>query len=96
MADRLCMAGGAWESSPVYLLKISRHNPEVDADKGLGLEWLTERSSMLSRRCRGTTVTSSISHRKATSEGTRPNGRGKAMVSCVVTVVLLLKMLREA
>jgi hypothetical protein len=37
---------------------------------------------MDSSRCRGTTVTSSISHRKATSEGTRPEGRGKAM-ACV-------------
>lgn len=34
---------------------------------------------MLSSLCRGTTVTSSISHRKATSEGTSPEGRGKAI-----------------
>lgn len=42
---------------------------------------------MLSRRWRGTTVTSSISHRKAASEGTRPRGRGKAMVLGVVMLV---------
>ena len=30
---------------------------------------LTERRSMLSRRCRGSTVTSSMSHKKATSGG---------------------------
>lgn len=60
-------------------------------DEGKGssryMEWLTERSSMLSRRWRGTTVTSSISHRKAASEGTRPRGRGKAMVWVVVMLV---------
>lgn len=31
------------------------------------------------RRCRGSTVTSSISQRKATSDGTKPGGRGSAM-----------------
>ena len=35
---------------------------------------------MASRRWRGTTVTSSISARKATSEGVRPGFRGAAMV----------------
>lgn len=35
---------------------------------------------MESSFCLGTTVTSSISHRKATSEGTSPWGRGNAMV----------------
>lgn len=44
------------------------------------LEQLTERSSMLSSRWRGTTVTSSISHKNATSEGIKPGGRGKAML----------------
>lgn len=34
---------------------------------------------ILSSLCLGTTVTSSISHRNATSEGTSPGGRGKAM-----------------
>jgi len=33
-----------------------------------------------SRRCRGTTVTVSISHRKATSAGVKPGWRGNAMV----------------
>lgn len=45
------------------------------------MEGLTLSRSMLSRRWRGTIVTSSISQRKATSAGTRPDGRGKAMVS---------------
>ena len=39
----------------------------------------TESRSMLSSFCLGTTVTSSISHRKATSDGTSPEGRGNAM-----------------
>lgn len=39
----------------------------------------TPRSSMLSSRCRGMTVTSSISHKKATSFGTRPLGNGRAI-----------------
>lgn len=47
---------------------------------GAGQSCPTERSSMLSSRCRGTTVTSSISHKKATSEGTRPWGRGRAIL----------------
>ena len=34
---------------------------------------------MLSSLCLGTTVTSSISARNATSEGTRPGGKGSAM-----------------
>jgi hypothetical protein len=34
---------------------------------------------MLSSLCLGTIVTSSISHKKATSDGTSPGGRGKAM-----------------
>lgn len=41
---------------------------------------LTERRFRLSRRCRGTTVTISISQRKATSIGVRPACRGNAMV----------------
>lgn len=40
---------------------------------------------MLSNRCLGTTVTSSISHRKATSEGTSPGGRRRAMVDGTAT-----------
>lgn len=40
----------------------------------------TVRRSMLSNLCLGTTVTSSISHKKATSEGTSPGGRGRAMM----------------
>lgn len=39
----------------------------------------TERRSMLSSFCRGTTVTSCISQRKAISEGTSPAGRGNAI-----------------
>ena len=34
---------------------------------------------MLSSRCRGITVTSSISHRKAASEGLSPGVRGAAI-----------------
>jgi hypothetical protein len=49
---------------------------------GGGARVLTERSSMLSSLCLGTIVTCSISHRKATSEGTSPGGRGSAML-CV-------------
>ncbi len=41
---------------------------------------LTPRRLRLSRRCRGTTVTISISQRKATSIGVRPACRGNAMV----------------
>lgn len=41
---------------------------------------LTERRSMPSSRWRGTTVTSSISLRKETSEGTSPVGSGNAIV----------------
>lgn len=48
---------------------------------------LTPRSSRPSSRCRGMTVTSSISQRKATSEGESPGGRGNAMM----TVCSLLK-----
>lgn len=40
---------------------------------------LTPNRSMLSSLWRGTTVTSSISQRKATSEGMRPVGRGRAI-----------------
>ena len=40
---------------------------------------LTPSSSSLSSLCRGITVTSSISHRKPTSLGTRPGGRGRAI-----------------
>lgn len=41
---------------------------------------LTPSNSSLSSRCRGMTVTSSISQRKAISAGTRPGGSGRAMV----------------
>lgn len=37
-------------------------------------------SGIDSSLCRGTTVTSSISQRKATSAGTRPEGMGRAIV----------------
>jgi hypothetical protein len=40
----------------------------------------TLRRGMDSSLCRGTTVTISISQRKATSDGTRPGGRGNAML----------------
>lgn len=40
---------------------------------------LTPNKSRLSSRCRGTTVTISISHKNATSIGVRPGGKGKAM-----------------
>lgn len=40
---------------------------------------LTPNRSMLSSLWRGTTVTSSISQRNATSEGTRPTGKGSAI-----------------
>lgn len=40
---------------------------------------LTPSNSRPSRRCRGTTVTSSISARKAISAGTMPRGKGKAI-----------------
>jgi len=33
-----------------------------------------------SRRCRGTTVTVSISQRNATSAGVKPGGKGNAMI----------------
>lgn len=42
---------------------------------------LTPRSSSPSSRCRGTTVTSSISQRKATSGGVKPGGKGDAMMT---------------
>lgn len=41
---------------------------------------LTPRRWSASSRWRGTTVTSSISQRKAISGGVRPEGRGSAMV----------------
>jgi len=41
---------------------------------------LTESREMGSRRWRGTTVTSSISQRNPTSEGTRPGGSGSAIL----------------
>ncbi len=50
----------------------------------------TERRFRLSRRCRGTTVTISISQRKATSIGVRPACRGNAMI--VGACVSLLKL----
>lgn len=42
-------------------------------------DMLTPSSSMLSRRCRGTIVTISISARKATSDGVSPGGKGWAI-----------------
>lgn len=45
---------------------------------------LTARRSMLSSLCRGTTVTSSISHKKATSEGISPEGKGNAIVGVLL------------
>lgn len=42
---------------------------------------LTPRRLRLSKRCRGTTVTISISQRKATSMGVRPGCKGSAIVS---------------
>lgn len=44
-----------------------------------GEGWCTLRRFMLSRRWRGTTVTSSDSQRKATSAGVRPGPRGAAI-----------------
>lgn len=40
----------------------------------------TESNCIVSSLCRGTTVTSSISHKKAISEGTSPRGKGNAIV----------------
>lgn len=51
-----------------------------------GMRWavgrylLTPSSSSLSSRWRGMMVTISISHRKATSGGVRPDGSGSAMI----------------
>jgi hypothetical protein len=45
---------------------------------------VTLNKSMLSNRWRGTTVTSSISARKATSAWVRPGGRGSAIAGLVV------------
>lgn len=44
-----------------------------------GVSTLTPNRSILSSLWRGTTVTSSISQRKATSEGVRPAGKGRAI-----------------
>lgn len=41
---------------------------------------LTESRCILSSFWRGTMVTCSISHKKATSEGTSPVGRGRAIL----------------
>jgi hypothetical protein len=51
---------------------------------GIGGGGLTLNKSILSSRWRGTTVTSSISARKATSAWVRPGGRGSAIVGLVV------------
>ena len=47
---------------------------------------LTVRSERDSKRCRGTTVTSSISQRKATSVGVKPGARGNAISIEVVLI----------
>lgn len=50
----------------------------------VGAGRLTPSKSRRSRRWRGSTVTSSISHRKAISVGRRPGGCGKAMSTCTL------------
>lgn len=62
------------------LRKLELKFLEVDTRR----DALTERRSMLSSLCRGTTVTSSISHKKATSEGISPEGKGNAIVDGVL------------
>jgi hypothetical protein len=53
----------------------------------------TERRFRRSRRWRGTTVTISISQRKATSIGVRPACRGNAMVAEGLCLVLRLELM---
>lgn len=50
---------------------------------------------MLSSLCLGTTVTSSISQRKATSVGTRPEGSGRAMVDVLGARTMAGKLRRR-
>ena len=73
--DRFYEAGARPMSYPFQVLETAcSREGRRDQDA------LTERRSMLSNLCLGTTVTSSISQRKATSEGVRPGGRGRAML----------------
>jgi hypothetical protein len=64
-----------------------------------GLRWRgerTERRLRLSRRWRGTTVTISISQRKATSIGVRPAWRGNAMFVGSLCLVLKWEFMLDA
>jgi hypothetical protein len=56
--------------------------------EGLNGGELTERRFRLSSRWRGTTVTISISQRKATSTGVRPACRGNAIIISGLCLVL--------
>jgi hypothetical protein len=60
----------------------------VDIEYEVGGVQLTPRSCSASSRCRGITVTSSISQRNATSGGVKPGGRGNAIVFCGTLVVV--------
>jgi hypothetical protein len=91
--------GGAmwWAESGSWTLEVldwvAAREKEGEGACVVGLAgWeLTERRLRLSRRWRGTTVTISISQRKATSIGVRPACSGNAMVaggvSCLVVEV---------
>lgn len=50
------------------------------------ISYHTLNNSMLSNLCRGTTVTNSISARKATSDGTRPGGNGRAICAILAPI----------
>lgn len=71
-------ADGEAGLGPVYeAVSIRQYG---DGYGGVGGVGLTPINSRLSSFCRGITVTISISHKKATSDGVRPGGRGNAMV----------------
>ena len=71
----------------------------VELCEGKGGGWWgkhTDNRLRLSRRCRGITVTVSISQRNATSVGVRPDGRGRAMVEgCNLEVLVLVEAGRD-
>lgn len=66
----------------------------VDQSCGTLTAQLTPSNCRLSSRCRGITVTSSISHRKAISDGRRPAGNGNAIVRYKDNVQSLVRVKR--
>lgn len=71
---RLCRYMQCSRGSQAIYIRVAGHAQGVSRP-------LTPSNSSPSSRCRGTTVTVSISQRKATSGGVKPDGKGSAIMA---------------